>query len=75
MAWAPPPWEAFRAPRTKSATEEVQVRSGGLVHRIKESVAASRVCRVIIKGGDGKELIEVQLRWGVIGAVAALIED
>ena len=49
--------------------DEYQVSGDDLLHKIKELVHEGNIRRIIIKNEEGKELIEVPLTWGVVGAV------
>jgi hypothetical protein len=53
----------------KVTTEEYQVDGDDLLHKVKELVHEGNIRRIIIKNEEGKELIEVPLTWGVVGAV------
>jgi len=53
----------------KVTTEEYQVEGDDLLHKVKELVHEGNIRRIIIKNEEGKELIEVPLTWGVVGAV------
>jgi hypothetical protein len=50
-------------------TSEFRVQGEHLVSRIKEILHEGNVRRIIIKTEDGKQLIEVPLTVGVVGAV------
>jgi hypothetical protein len=50
-------------------TEEHQVRGDDLLAKVKEIVHEGNVRRIIIKGDEGKTLIEIPLTLGVVGAV------
>jgi hypothetical protein len=67
-------------------TEEYQVTGDSLVAKVKELVHEGNVRRITIRNEEGKELIEIPLTWGVvgalllpvwaaIGAIAALVAD
>lgn len=49
-----------------------QVRSEGLVRRVKEIVRDARVKRVIVKDSTGKILLTIPVTWGAAGAIATL---
>ena len=70
----------------KVRTEEYQVSGDGLVAKVKELVHEGNVRRITIRNEEGKELIEIPLTWGVVGAlllpvlaalgaIAALVAD
>jgi hypothetical protein len=70
----------------KVRTEEYQVSGDSLVAKVKELVHEGNVRRITIRNEEGKELIEIPLTWGVvgalllpvwaaIGAIAALVAD
>jgi hypothetical protein len=70
----------------KVQTEEYQVSGDDLVAKVKELVHEGNIRRITIKNEEGKELIEIPLTWGVvgalllpvlaaIGAIAALVTD
>jgi hypothetical protein len=52
-------------------TEELKVKGDALLSKVKEIVHEGNVRRIIIKGGDGKTLIEVPLTVGVVGVLVA----
>lgn len=57
---------------TKKKIEETFVVSGeNLLAKVKELIQAGNVRRIIIKGKDGKVLVEFPLTLGVVGAVIA----
>jgi hypothetical protein len=67
-------------------TEEYQVNGDELVAKVKELVHEGNIRRVTIRNEEGKDLIEIPLTWGVvgalllpvwaaIGAIAALVTD
>jgi hypothetical protein len=67
-------------------TEEYMVAGDDLVAKVKELVREGNIRRIIIKNEEGKELIEIPLTWGVVGAlllpvwaavgaIAALVTD
>jgi hypothetical protein len=70
----------------KVRTEEYQVTGDTLVAKVKELVHEGNVRRITIRNEEGKDLIEIPLTWGVvgalllpvlaaIGAIAALVTD
>lgn len=52
-------------------TEEFKVNGDELVKKVKEIIKEGNVRRLIIKGKDGKPLVEVPLTVGVVGIVLA----
>ncbi len=52
-------------------TEEFAVSGEGLLAKIKELVRQGNIRRIIIKGEDGKTLVELPLTIGVVGAALA----
>jgi len=55
----------------KIHTEEFQVSGDMLIAKIKELVHAGNIRRVIIKNEEGKNLIDLPLTLGVVGAILA----
>jgi hypothetical protein len=55
--------------RKRIGTEEHQVRGVDLLAKVKDIVREGNVRRIIIKGDEGKTLIEIPLTLGVVGAV------
>lgn len=51
------------------ATETYEVEGDKLLTKIKEIVHEGNVRRIIIKNEEGKQLIEVPLTVGVVGAI------
>jgi hypothetical protein len=51
--------------------EEFKVNGDELIAKVKQLVKEGNVRRIIIKGKDGKVLIEVPLTVGVVGIVLA----
>jgi len=49
--------------------EEFKVNGSELVDKIKELVKEGNVRKVIVKNESGKQLVEIPLTFGVIGAV------
>ncbi|WP_419950162.1 DUF4342 domain-containing protein [Candidatus Palauibacter sp.] len=67
-------------------SERYDVRGSNLVRKVKEIVREGNVRRLTIRNEDGKELIEVPLSvgvvgamllpvWAAIGAIAALVTN
>lgn len=52
-------------------TEELRVKGDALVAKVREVVREGNVRRIIIKGSDGRTMIEFPLTVGVVGAVVA----
>ena len=50
-------------------TEEYQVNGDELVAKVKELVHEGNLRRVTIRNEEGKDLIEIPLTWGVVGAL------
>ena len=50
-------------------TEEYQVNGDELVAKVKELVHEGNIRRVTIRNEEGKDLIEIPLTWGVVGAL------
>jgi hypothetical protein len=59
------------AEQQKGPTEEFKVKGEALLSKVKEIVHEGNVRRIIIKGSDGKTLIEVPLTLGVVGVLVA----
>lgn len=58
--------------KEKKKTEETfRVNGEQLISKVKELIKEGNVRRIIIKGKDGKTLVEFPLTIGVIGAVLA----
>jgi hypothetical protein len=55
----------------KKAEETFKVKGEQLIGKVKKLVGEGNVRRIIIKGKDGKTLVEIPLTVGVIGAVIA----
>ena len=56
---------------TKTTHEEFKVNGEDLIRKVKELINEGNVRRIIIKNKDGKQLIELPLTIGVVGAVLA----
>lgn len=56
-------------PEPRVRTEEHNVSGEHLLGRIKELVHQGNIRRIIIKNDEGRELIEIPLTVGVVGAV------
>ncbi len=52
-------------------TEEFKVSGEGLLQKIKELIREGNIRRIIIKGEDGKTLVELPLTIGLVGAALA----
>ena len=70
----------------KTHTEEFRVSGDSLVAKVKEIVHEGNIRRITIRNEEGKDLIEIPLTLGVvgallvpvlaaIGAIAALVAD
>ena len=55
----------------KTTQEEFKVAGDDLLAKVKQLIAEGNVRRLIIKGKDGKTLIELPLTVGVVGIVLA----
>lgn len=55
----------------KKAEETFKVKGEQLLGKVKKLISEGNVRRIIIKGKDGKTLVEIPLTVGVIGAVIA----
>ena len=69
-----------------TTTESFAVKGEEMVAKVKELVREGNVRRIIIKNEEGKQLIEIPLTigvvgaillpvWAAIGAIAALVTD
>lgn len=56
---------------TKTTKEEFKVNGEDLLRKVKELINEGNVRRIIIKNKEGKQLIELPLTVGVVGAVLA----
>ena len=56
---------------TKTTKEEFKVNGEDLLKKVKNLINEGNVRRIIIKNKDGKQLIELPLIIGVVGAVLA----
>lgn len=54
---------------TKTTKEEFKVNGEELIGKVKNLINEGNVRRIIIKNKDGKQLIELPLTIGVVGAV------
>lgn len=52
-------------------TEEFKISGEELIGKVKQLIAEGNIRRIIIKGKDGKTIIEIPLTIGVIGIVLA----
>ena len=75
-----------RMSEEKVRTEEYHVSGDSLVAKVKELVHEGNIRRITIRNEEGKDLIEIPLTWGVVGAllmpvlaavgaIAALVTD
>ncbi|MGB4762029.1 MAG: DUF4342 domain-containing protein [Candidatus Saccharimonas sp.] len=55
----------------KTTKEEFKVNGEELLGKVKNLIKEGNVRRIIIKNKDGKQLIELPLTIGVVGAVLA----
>ena len=56
---------------TKTTSEEFKVSGEDLLRKVKELINEGNVRRIVIKNKDGKQLVELPLTVGVVGAVLA----
>lgn len=56
---------------TKAGHEEFKVSGEDLIRKIKELINEGNVRRIIINNKDGRQLVELPLTIGVVGAVLA----
>ena len=56
---------------TKTTKEEFKVNGDDLLAKVKELINEGNVRRIIIKNKEGKNLVELPLTIGVVGAVLA----
>jgi hypothetical protein len=57
--------------KKKTTKETFRVDGEHLIGKVKEIIREGNVRRIIIKGKDGKTLVELPLTIGVVGAVFA----
>ena len=55
----------------KKSTEEFKVNGEELLGKVKQLINEGNVRRLIIKGKDGRTIIEIPLTIGVVGIVLA----
>jgi len=55
----------------KKTTEEFTVNGEELLAKVKSLINEGNIRRIIIKGDDGKTLVELPLTIGVVGAILA----
>ena len=55
----------------KSTKEEFKVNGEELLGKVKEIIREGNIRRLIIKGKDGKSIIEIPLTAGVVGIAIA----
>lgn len=56
---------------TKTRTEEFKINGEELLGKVKQLINEGNVRRIVIKNKEGKNLIELPLTIGVVGAVLA----
>lgn len=56
---------------SEKKTEEFKISGEELIGKVKQLIAEGNIRRIIIKGKDGKTIIEIPLTIGVIGIVLA----
>lgn len=76
--------------KKRTITEEITVRGGELVDKVKELIEQGNVRRLVVRRGSGETLVEIPLTAGVgiaglltlmapvlaaLGAMAALVAD
>ncbi len=62
---------ACGAPATNVVREEYTISADNLIERVKELLHEGNVTRIIVKGEQGKTLLEIPVTVGVIGVVIA----
>jgi hypothetical protein len=55
----------------KTTKEEFKVSGEDLLRKVKELISEGNVRRIVIKNKDGKQIVEIPLTIGVVGAVLA----
>ena len=55
----------------KVRTEEFRVNGEELLSKVKELIHEGNIRRIIIKGKDGKVVMEIPVTLGVVGALVA----
>ena len=58
-----------RMPKEKTYTEEFEVNGDELLAKIKELAHEGNIRRVIIRNENGRNLIDIPLTFGVVGAL------
>lgn len=56
---------------TKKRTEEFKVNGEELLKKVKELIAEGNIRKITIRNKDGKNIVELPLTVGVVGAVLA----
>ena len=69
MAHTPP--SRYNRYMTKTTQEEFKVSGDALLAKVKQLINEGNVRRIIIKNKEGKQLVELPLTIGVVGAVLA----
>jgi ribosomal protein S27AE len=59
------------APVAMTEWEEFQVSADDLVKRVKELIKEGNIRRVVVRNEAGKNLLEIPVTFGVIGALLA----
>ena len=49
-------------------TEECKVSGAGLKSKLKEIIRKGNVRRIVIKNGEGRQLLDIPLTAGIVGA-------
>lgn len=55
----------------KVRTEEFQVKGEEVVAKIKELIHEGNIRRIIIKNEEGRQILDIPLTFGVVGALIA----
>ena len=62
---------AYTQAMTKKRTEEFKVNGEELLKKVKELIAEGNIRKITIRNKDGKNIVELPLTVGVVGAVLA----
>lgn len=63
-----PEVETTEQPKEKTFTEELEVAGNQLIERVQELVKEGNVRKLVIRTADDKELLNISLTVGAIGA-------
>ncbi len=55
----------------KVRTEEFQVNGEEIISKIKELIHEGNIRRIIIKNEEGRQILDIPLTFGVVGALIA----